>query len=100
MLRDSIDEVILEREQHMAQAEHRRVKSILDVRPIYNWINSSTNSRIAPITNCFTSHMVDLQSINTNLRERFGTEQHPDDGLVSSISPTTAKPAKTLFPKN
>ncbi|KAM4059756.1 SNF2 family helicase [Hirsutella rhossiliensis] len=41
VLRNSIDEVILERKKHMSQAEHRQVKSILDIRPIYNWIKNA-----------------------------------------------------------
>ncbi|PFH55302.1 hypothetical protein XA68_10152 [Ophiocordyceps unilateralis] len=38
VLRDSIDEVILERKKHMSQAEHQQAKSMLDIQPIYNWI--------------------------------------------------------------
>lgn len=46
VLRNSIDEVILERKKHMTQAEHRQVKSILDIQPIYNWIK---NVRVVPL---------------------------------------------------
>jgi len=40
VLRGSIEEVIVERKNEMTQAEHRKCKSILDDRPIYNWIRS------------------------------------------------------------
>src|SRR5687767_12882404 len=46
VLKDSIDEVILDRKEHMTQAEHRQVKSILDIRPIYNWIK---NTKVSPL---------------------------------------------------
>ena len=38
VLRGSVEEVIVERRRHMTQAEHRKMKSILDDRPIYDWI--------------------------------------------------------------
>ncbi|PHH89158.1 hypothetical protein CDD83_6590 [Cordyceps sp. RAO-2017] len=41
VLRNSLDEVILERKRHMSPTEHRQAKSILDVRPIYNWIKNA-----------------------------------------------------------
>src|SRR6478752_7718028 len=46
VLKNSIDEVILERKEHMTQAEHRRVQSILDDGPIYEWVK---NARITPL---------------------------------------------------
>ncbi|RCI15660.1 hypothetical protein L249_3522 [Ophiocordyceps polyrhachis-furcata BCC 54312] len=41
VLKNSIDEVILERKTHMTQAEHRQAKTILDIQPIYNWIKKA-----------------------------------------------------------
>ncbi|KAK1636658.1 P-loop containing nucleoside triphosphate hydrolase protein [Colletotrichum phormii] len=38
VLRDSIEEVIMERKKTMSQFEHWKCKSILDDQPIYNWI--------------------------------------------------------------
>src|SRR5690554_5136653 len=61
VLRDSIDEVILSRRQNMTQAEHRKCKSILDDRPIYNWIR---NVKIVPMAGeaaAGTSQMAPLQ---------------------------------------
>lgn len=38
VLRDSLEEVILRRKEEMTQAEQRKCKSILDDKPIYEWI--------------------------------------------------------------
>ncbi|KAG6021888.1 hypothetical protein E4U41_002369 [Claviceps citrina] len=100
VLKDSIDEVILERKRHMTQAEHGRVKSILDVRPIYNWIKNSKIVKLPPIDGNVASHMVDLQSPTPI----FGREQlPPDDELVTSSTtpPPVAKepPPRPLIPK-
>ncbi|KKY37705.1 putative snf2 family helicase [Diaporthe ampelina] len=46
VLKDSIEELIVERKAKMTQAEHRRCKTILDDRPIYDWI---LNARIIPL---------------------------------------------------
>ncbi|WQF77708.1 Putative helicase, P-loop containing nucleoside triphosphate hydrolase [Colletotrichum destructivum] len=46
VLRDSIEEVIVERKKSMSQIEHWKCKSILDDRPIYNWIR---NASIIPL---------------------------------------------------
>lgn len=46
VLQDSIEELIVERKTKMTQAEHRRCKSILDDRPIYDWI---LNAKIIPL---------------------------------------------------
>ncbi|OAA48769.1 SNF2 family helicase [Metarhizium rileyi] len=80
VLKDSIDEVILERKQHMTQAEHRQMKSILDVRPIYNWIKNVAIVAM-PHSNT-TDHMAPLQVPQTLFGKGFGTELHPNDGLI------------------
>ncbi|KAI3390670.1 hypothetical protein diail_8894 [Diaporthe ilicicola] len=46
VLSGSIEEVIVERKMKMTQAEHRSCKTILDDRPIYDWI---LNARIMPL---------------------------------------------------
>lgn len=46
VLRDSIEELIVERKTEMTRAEHRRCKTILDDRPIYDWI---LNAKIIPL---------------------------------------------------
>lgn len=91
VLKDSIDEVILERKQHMTQAEHRQIKSILDVRPIYNWIKNATILDMPDSKLDTASHMVALQTPLPVFGRGFGRELHPDDGLVLGESPLKTK---------
>ncbi|KAK7731028.1 hypothetical protein SLS53_008899 [Cytospora paraplurivora] len=46
VLKDSLEEVITERKQNMTQAEHLNCKTILDDKPIYEWIR---NPKIIPL---------------------------------------------------
>ncbi|KAK0718714.1 P-loop containing nucleoside triphosphate hydrolase protein [Apiosordaria backusii] len=46
VLRDSVEEVIVQRRNEMTQAEQRKCKSILDDKPIYEWI---LNAKILPL---------------------------------------------------
>lgn len=46
VLNGSIEEIIVERRLKMTQAEHRSCKTILDDRPIYDWI---LNAKIIPL---------------------------------------------------
>ncbi|KAF4996228.1 hypothetical protein FDECE_12529 [Fusarium decemcellulare] len=88
VLKNSIEEVILERKQHMTQAEHRQVKSILDVRPIYDWIK---NAKIIPLPEdkaTKESQMARLHTPQYVFGRGFGRTMHPDDGLVLDDSPT------------
>ena len=82
VLKNSIDEVILERKEHMTQAEHRQVKSILDIRPIYNWIK---NTRVSPLPEGIShdvSQMTVLKTPQNVFGRGFGRPMHPDEGLV------------------
>jgi superfamily II DNA or RNA helicase len=90
VLKNSIEEVILERKQHMTQAEHHRVQSILDVGPIYNWIK---NARINPMPMVGAElnkegQMAPLEAPQYIFRRGFGRTMHPDEGLVLDDSPT------------
>ncbi|QPC75470.1 hypothetical protein HYE68_006222 [Fusarium pseudograminearum] len=90
VLKNSIEEVILERKQHMTQAEHHRVQSILDVGPIYNWIK---NARINPMPMAEgelskEGQMAPLGTPQYIFRRGFGRTMHPDEGLVLDDSPT------------
>jgi hypothetical protein len=51
VLRGSIEELILERKVKMTRAEHRRCKTILDDRPIYDWILSATIIPLPDVSN-------------------------------------------------
>jgi hypothetical protein len=88
VLKNSLDEVILERKKHMTQAEHRQAKSILDIRPIYNWIK---NTKIIPLDDDAMSNQSQMAPLETPQQvfgRGFGRTLHPDDGLVPE-SPTT-----------
>ena len=99
VLKNSIDEVILERRRHMTQAEHRQAKSILDIRPIYNWIK---NARIVGLDTAGgggddddddgESQMAALRTPQPLFGRGFGRSVHPDEGLVSLQSPVKSKP--------
>ena len=89
VLKDSIEEVILDRKKHMTQAEHHRVQSILDVEPIYNWIK---NAQIIPMPVAGgegkEDQMAPLNTPQYIFRRGFGRTMHPDEGLVLDDSPT------------
>ena len=92
VLKDSIDEVILERKKHMTQAEHRRAKSILDVRPIYNWIK---NAQIMPMKDAAgAAHAADMVPLHSPLHifgRGFGRQLELDDDIIKEESPTLKK---------
>lgn len=83
VLMGSIDEVLLERQQHMTQAEHRRAKSILDIRPIYNWIQ---NAKISSLGECgpnAASQMTALREPLPVFVAGFGRTINPNEGLTT-----------------
>ncbi|EXM11090.1 hypothetical protein FOIG_00919 [Fusarium odoratissimum NRRL 54006] len=87
VLKNSIDEVILERKEHMTQAEHRRVQSILDDGPIYEWVK---NARITPLPGGEFSKEDQMSPLDTPqyvFRRGFGRTMHPDEGLVLDETP-------------
>ncbi|KAJ4308749.1 hypothetical protein N0V84_011916 [Fusarium piperis] len=91
VLRNSIEEIIIERKQHMTQAEHDAAKTILHVERIYNWIK---DARIIPLPNDRTSkesQMAPLRTPQYVFGRGFGRTMHPDDGLVLDDSPTRKK---------
>lgn len=82
VLRNSIEEIILERKRNMTHAEHRRVKSILDVRPIFDWIK---NARIIPLPGNDGDNMSQMTRLRTPqyvFGRGFGRDMHPDDGII------------------
>ena len=90
VLRDSIDEVILERKQHMTQAEHRQIKSILDISSIYNWIKNASIGALPDHDGSNLSQMTPLATAQHVFGRGFGRTLHPDEGLVPG-SPTRNK---------
>ena len=82
VLRDSIEEVIVSRKQNMTQAEHRKCKSILDDRPMYNWI---LNARVSPLPSVGTdlvTQMVPLERPQLIFGKGFGRVRASDEGLM------------------
>ncbi|KFA78154.1 hypothetical protein S40288_01384 [Stachybotrys chartarum IBT 40288] len=82
VLRGSIDEVILERKKHMTQAEHRQAKSLLDVRPIYNWIKNAKIADMPAGQEEMQSQMAPLKARQKVFGRGFGRTLDPDDGLL------------------
>ncbi|KAK5990790.1 putative ATP-dependent helicase C23E6.02-like protein [Cladobotryum mycophilum] len=84
VLKNSIDEVILERKQHMTQAEHRQAKSILDIRPIFNWIKNTGVTQLEESNGDYRRQMVDLETPLPVFGRGFGRPLHPDEGIILS----------------
>ncbi|KAL7786177.1 P-loop containing nucleoside triphosphate hydrolase protein [Trichoderma ceciliae] len=82
VLRNSLDEVILQRKKHMTQAEHRQVKSILDVRPIFNWIKNAKFTGMSLSNDNYTLQMATLQTAQAVFGRGFGVTMHPDDDII------------------
>ncbi|KAI0432639.1 SNF2 family N-terminal domain-containing protein [Xylaria sp. FL1042] len=96
VLRNSIEEVMVNRREHMTQAEHSRIKSVLDDRKIKEWIR---NPKIHPMTD--EKDGVEQTALLSSPQYVFGrgfgrASHHPDEGLItgSPESKTTAKSSK------
>lgn len=86
VLRGSIDEIILERKEHMTPAEHQRTKSILDIPSIYNWIK---NARINPLPEDGGDDIPGMSPLTQHhpvFGRGFGRTVHPDEGLAPQRS--------------
>lgn len=83
VLRDSIEELIVERKTKMTQAEHRRCKTILDDRPIYDWI---LNAKIIPLPDVDNedgpAQMAPLAVPQYIFGREFGRVVHPDEDIL------------------
>lgn len=95
VLKNSLDEVILERKEHMTQAEHRQAKSILDIRPIFNWIKNTQIEAMPGLEDHELSQMALLEVSHHVFGRGFGRTTHPDDGLVPG-SPAEEKADRIL----
>ncbi|KAI1209441.1 P-loop containing nucleoside triphosphate hydrolase protein [Annulohypoxylon truncatum] len=82
VLRNSIEEVIVNRRKQMTHAEHSKVKSILDDRLIYQWI---LNAKIQPMSDEQDSvaQTAMLKIPQFVFGRGFGRELHPDEGLIT-----------------
>ncbi|GAB1311440.1 hypothetical protein MFIFM68171_01650 [Madurella fahalii] len=93
VLRGSVEEVIVKRRAEMTQAEQWKCRSILDDKPIYEWI---LNAKILPLPGGEdlpgAEQMAKLQSPQFIFGRGFGRElSHPDQDLVAVESPSGAK---------
>lgn len=81
VLKGSIEELIVERREAIPQAEHRKIKSILDDKPIHDWI---LNARILPMPENIPdlAQTARLETPQLIFGRGFGREVHPDEGLV------------------
>ncbi|KAI1858979.1 uncharacterized protein JN550_012241 [Neoarthrinium moseri] len=81
VLRNSIEEVIVERRKNMTAAEHRKVKNILDDKPMYNWI---LNAKIMPMPEVEddVAQTARLKVPQLVFGRGFGRQLHPDEDLI------------------
>ena len=82
VLRGSIEEVIIRRRKEMSQAEQRKCRSILDDRPIYEWI---LNPGILPLPNGQggPNQTTALRTPQFIFGREFGRAvEHPDQDIV------------------
>lgn len=88
VLRGSIEELVVERRRHMTPAEHRRVKTLLDDRPLYNWILNARILRMPSATEDGVGEGVAqtarLETPQLVFGRGFGRVVHPDEGLVTT----------------
>lgn len=84
VLRESIEELIVKRRREMTQAEQRRCKTILDDRPIYDWI---LNAKIIPLPEGEIDGLEQTAMLKTPqfvFGRGFGRGySHPDEDLVA-----------------
>ncbi|KAK8044671.1 hypothetical protein PG993_004695 [Apiospora rasikravindrae] len=85
VLKGSIEELIVERREAIPQAEHRKIKSILDDKPIYDWI---LNARILPMPESLpdAAQTSRLETPQLIFGRGFGREIHPDEGVGAPIA--------------
>ncbi|KAI1259815.1 hypothetical protein F5Y18DRAFT_420540 [Xylariaceae sp. FL1019] len=88
VLRNSIEEVVVDRQKHMTQAEHSKIKNVLDDGKIKEWIR---NAKIHPLSDvkeglAQTAMLARPQYV---FGRGFGRVAHPDEGLITG-SPESA----------
>ncbi|KAK4189047.1 DNA repair protein rad8 [Podospora australis] len=84
VLRGSVEEVIIKRRAEMTQAEQWKCRSILDDKPIYEWI---LNAKILPLPNTTggPDEMARLETPQFIFGRDFGRElEHPDQDLFKA----------------
>ncbi|KAK1600630.1 P-loop containing nucleoside triphosphate hydrolase protein [Colletotrichum navitas] len=84
VLRGSIEEVIVERKKSMSQIEHWKCKSILDDRPIYNWIRNASIIPLAKDQNDCLAQTVPLNHPQPIFGSKLGGIDHTGQGPTKS----------------
>ncbi|KAI1776547.1 SNF2 family N-terminal domain-containing protein [Hypoxylon cercidicola] len=97
VLRNSVEEVIINRRKEMTHAEHSKVKSVLDDRLIYQWI---LNAKIIPMSNeeDGVAQTTMLETPQFVFGRGFGRELHPDEGLITGSPEAKEKAVKSALP--
>lgn len=83
VLKGSIEELIVSRRQAMTQAEHRKVRNILDDKPIFEWIK---NPRFIPLPDGpldFVAQMSPLKQPQFIFAREAARISHPDEDIVT-----------------
>ncbi|KAI1760503.1 SNF2 family N-terminal domain-containing protein [Hypoxylon sp. FL1150] len=85
VLRGSIEEVIVNRRKEMTQAEHSKVKSVLDDHLIYQWILNAKITQMPDVdVEDGVAQTAMLQTPQYIFGRGFGRELlHPDEGLIT-----------------
>ncbi|KAK5628257.1 hypothetical protein RRF57_003972 [Xylaria bambusicola] len=97
VLRNSIEEIMMDRREHMTQAEHTRIKNVLDDRKIKEWIRNPKIYPMADVQDGLAQTAL-LSSPQYVFGRGFGRASlDPDEGLITT-SPvakiTTTNPTK------
>ncbi|RWA14567.1 hypothetical protein EKO27_g518 [Xylaria grammica] len=95
VLRNSIEEVMIDRREHMTQAEHSRIKSVLDDGKIKEWIRKP---KIYPMANAKEGleRTAPLSSPQYVFGRGFGRALlHPDEGLITGSPEAKSIPNPT-----
>ncbi|CAK7200570.1 hypothetical protein SEUCBS139899_003268 [Sporothrix eucalyptigena] len=83
VLRDSLEEVIVDRRSALTPAEHRRIKTLLDDGPIYEWVrNARIQGQYDDDVDDDRAQMAPLKWPQFLFGRGFGRVVHPDEGLV------------------
>ncbi|KAH6691697.1 P-loop containing nucleoside triphosphate hydrolase protein [Plectosphaerella plurivora] len=93
VLRGSMEEVIMQRKSKMSQAEHWKVKTILDDIPIYDWISDARIRFETDATTTPLEQFAFLKRPQPIFATGFGhqLQLHPDAGVAEREHPREAR---------
>lgn len=82
VLKGSVEEMIVNRRETMTQAEHRRIKSVLDDEPIFEWIANSKITSLPSISQQGSAETAPLKEPQFLFGRGVARIAHPDEDLV------------------